>query len=312
MKVRFTMPVRGMLRIAEAAPVQLYDWAFEFIHSSESGYVEKLVIEIRQIPKENWPTITTIEPDPTATIPVFPLLPNPKKVHFGEIEAQILNLESYLSAFGLTELVIGEVAEEWFLELGDEQISMQSGYSMTKGTPPPPTEPLTEQEVLRCIVASNKANHTTAALAHFRMGQAEFFAGRYIEAIRHLYFAVEYLFAKGNSKKKQTSQAFSDSTELTKVVAEVLLESNDPHFAALCLKYPKLLAKTSASFFDFLVDLRGSLQHANPHTATKFHPSLQGKYEHEAICLMNVAMAVCFDRVMADMAAVPVKSTTAG
>jgi len=68
--------VRGTLRVAKAEPIELGEFSF-FESSSDAGYVDKLIVEIADVPREHWPTISAIEQDPCAIIPRWPFETRP-------------------------------------------------------------------------------------------------------------------------------------------------------------------------------------------------------------------------------------------
>lgn len=308
MRVRFSLPVRGTLRTCSPDPVNLDGWIFQFVTNKHTGFIERLVIEISDIPKEQWPTLTAVEQNTNSRTPRFPFAVNKEVFKFREIEPYLINLESYLSVFGLEEIEFSNNSQEWLPDNDDERVPMLSGFSIPQGKPVPATEPLTTEEIARCIVASNTSEIETAALAYFRIGQAHIRNHRYIEAIRHLYLCIEYMFANGQSRKDATVKEFSKSEHLTKVVNNLFFSETEKHpsFERIREKHSCLSGAIDATgFFKFLFNLRGEIQHASPRNIKKWHPSRQRELKDEAICVMNVAEAICFEIVIAKMQSVP-------
>lgn len=304
MKVRYTFPVRGKLRTSGTGELRLYEWLFRFETGADREYVERLVVEIFDIPKENWPTLTAVEQDPNAATPTFPFAVNEQAHSFREIEPQVINLESYLSIFGLEEIVFTELSVEWVPEDGDETAGMQSGFSLLPGRKDDPAEPLSNQELARCIVTANSETNRTVGLAHFRVAQTNFYQGRYIETIRHAYLCLEQLFANGKHQKNAVIKEFQKSNKLTLAITKKCFNDTAPdkHFVLVCEKYEKLSEATKVEdILVFLFGLRGQLQHAKPGAHSKWHPSRQHEYEAEALFLINLAGDICFEIVVNDM-----------
>ncbi len=315
LKVSFTFPVAGTLRVHDDMPVNLSDWSFYFKTCEKTGYVDTLIIEVSNIPKEKWPTLTHIGQIPDAEIPRFPLAENPNAFQFKSIEPQVINLESYLSVYGLEEIHLPGLEVVWTEEdndVIDKGMSLGHSPSTRDQEPPrdqePQCEPLDKNFLARCIVASNSAGLEAAALAHFRIGQSHFNNQRYIEAIRNLYICVESLFANGHTSERKTIPEFKKSTDLQKAVESVLLnnpnKSFDTIFDAKRTKWPDLKKPTSfEGVLKFLFKLRGTIQHANGFTQGKWHPSQQHEFEHEAICVIQLVEEICCNIVERDTAA---------
>lgn len=311
MRVRYSLPIRGTLRASSPDPVNLDSWTFKFMANKHTGYIEQLIIEISDIPKEQWPTLTEVEQNTNSKTPRFPFDVNKEVFKFREIEPYLINLESYLSVFGLEEIEFSNISQEWLPDNDDERVPMFAGFSIVRGDPAPVAEPLTIEEIARCIVASNTSEIETAALAYFRIGQAHMCNHRYIEAVRHLYLCIEYLFANGMHSEGTTIKEFEKSEHLTKVVNDLFFSETGkhPNFERIRQKHPRLSNAVDATgFFRFLFNLRGEIQHASPRNITKWHPSRQRELEDEAICVMNVAEAICIEIVIAKMRSVPKSS----
>ena len=308
MRVRYSLPIRGTLRASSPDPVYLDSWTFKFAANKHTGYIDQLIIEISDIPKEQWPTLTKVEQNTNSKTPRFPFDVNKEVFKFREIEPYLINLESYLSVFGLEEIEFSNISQECLPDDDDEQVSMRAGFSIVRGDPAPVAEPLTTEEIARCIVASNTSEIETAALAYFRIGQAHIRNHRYIEAIRHLYLCIEYMFANGQYGRDATVKEFSKSEHLTKVVNNLFFSETEKHpsFERIRGKHSCLSGAIDANgFFKFLFNLRGEIQHASPRNIKKWHPSRQRQLKDEAICVMNVAEAICFEIVIAKMQSVP-------
>src|SRR6185437_15497464 len=152
MRIKYSFPVQGTLRVVDGSSIELSDFTFRFETDTSTGYVIKLVIEIANIEKERWPTLTQIKQDPNASIPQFPFATNPNTVLFSEIEPQVTNLESYLSIFGLEAIDFGRIAVEWLPDPNDELTAMNSSWSIKPSSPEPLSKPLTDLTLSRCIV----------------------------------------------------------------------------------------------------------------------------------------------------------------
>ena len=296
------------LRSSGSGEIQLYEWLFRFETAADTEYVERLVVEVSDIPKENWPTLTTVEQDPNAAIPRFPFAVNERAHSFRKIEPHLINLESYLSIFGLEEIVYSELSVEWVTEDGDKTVGILGGYSELPGKRDDPAAPISNEDLARCIVAANAGSDRTAGLAHFRVAQINFFQGRFIETIRHAYLCLEQLFAPGKHQKNATVKQLLKSEELTSTITKACFDDTAPDksFSRLRAKYEKLeQATTVEDILVFLFKLRGELQHAKSSANAKWHPSRQQELEDEALFLINLAGDICFNIVLNDMRSVP-------
>jgi hypothetical protein len=298
MKVRFTLPVRGVLRVQAAVPISLNAWSFEF-RENDNGFVDQICIEIDQIPEENWPTISESKIKEINGVPVFPFVRNPTAVSFQEIKDKILKLEGYLAPFGLTAIDFNLVKEEWFPGKNDKEVSLFSGFSLQKGTPEPICDPIGIEFTSKLIVASNLENNIGNAVSYFRMAQFQLMSGYYIESIRYFYFFFEFLFGNGKHKKTQVLAEFDKSQKFKDYVQRQVYKEPSNEFLRTTRKY-ETLAKNPGSygFFEFLFDLRGAVQHASKNSPKRWHPSLQEEFEDEAVCLMHLAEVICFDLVV--------------
>ena len=309
MKVRYTFPVRGRLRKSGTGEIELSEWLFRFEGDAGTEDVKRLIVEISDIPKENWPTITTVEQNPNADIPTFPFAVNENAHGFQEIEPHLVNLESYLSIFGLEEIVFSELSVKWIPGDCDEIAGLQSGYSQLPGTPDDPADPLSDEELARCIVTANSGTNKTSGLAHFRVAQNNFYQRRYIETVRHAYLCLEQLFANGKHQKNAAIKEFLKSEELTSVIKTMCFDDTAPdkHFGLLLEKHQKLSDATNVvDVLEFLFHLRGELQHAKSGTRANWHPSRQQEFKAEACFLINLAADICFQIVIGDMQSVTV------
>jgi hypothetical protein len=80
MKVRYTLPVRGMMRLSEDGVVEWTGMRFRFLTDADTGFVKTLELEVLDVPRDEWPTLVPAEQDPDATIKWFPFDTNPKAV----------------------------------------------------------------------------------------------------------------------------------------------------------------------------------------------------------------------------------------
>ena len=306
MKVRFSLPIKGKLRVADELPVKLQDWSFDFITSEDTGFVDQLVIEIANVPKENWPTMTTVEQDPNAERPTFPFAVNPDAYQFKDFEPQIVNLESYLSVYGLEEICLRNLSVDWLPEENDEIDSgFFAGFSISHEPSDPRCGPLNNLYLAKCIVASNTAGTDAAALAHFRTGQTQYHERRYIDAIRSLYLCIESLFANNKTGERETLNEFRKSIDFTKAIQTVLLDQPPPSLIKIRDRYKALSTGLDVdSILQFIFHLRGQVMHANAFKQGKWHPSRQMDFENEAICVINVVEEICWNIAERDIEAV--------
>jgi hypothetical protein len=172
MKVRFTMPVRGTLQIENTGEITSSNMVFRFSANQQTGFVDQLEVEMLDVLKENWPTLTRVEQDPNGTFPRFPFDTNPNAIQLNKFVPQIINLESLLSVFGLEEIDIALAKHEWISEPNDEETGILASMKLSKSEPEPVADPLSNETLARAIQASAGLETETAGLAHFRAGHA--------------------------------------------------------------------------------------------------------------------------------------------
>lgn len=307
MKVKFTMPIRGTLQLQHAGEIVFPDMVFRFVADSATGFVDRLELEVLNVPQDKWPTLIKVEQDPKAKVPRFPFNVNPNAIQLTTYVPQIINLESILSVFGLEEIDIASTKHEWITEPSDEQVGILQGMAPGERKPEPFAEPLSDETLARAVVASNGLESETGGLAHFRAGLALFHATRYIDAVRYFYLCIEYLYAQGHHNKKQTLLALNSASQLVASIDHTL-SSVTPAKAALqrlSKKYPQLAGSVTAEvFIDWMFHLRGNIQHGNPKSPTTWHPSRQRDFEQEAVLLLNIAYDVCWEISIARLRAV--------
>ncbi len=266
MRVRYTLPVHGMLRKKTAKFIVLKEYRFEFVTDAESGFIKELVVEISKISKDQWPTLTQVEQDPNSSIPRFPFETNKKVLTFSQTALHLRNLESLLSIFGLGGIEFSRVKEEWLQDETDELSAMMQSFSFQKGEREPTCEPLSNEMLARCIVASSSNEEETLYLAYFRIAQSNFQNEFYIEAFKFSYLCLECLFSNGQTKNAGTLKEFLKSNELNDQARSLFLDNTFRPFNALRAKYKNLQnTKDTRDILGFFVTLRGRLQHANLH-----------------------------------------------
>jgi hypothetical protein len=298
MKVRYELPLKGALCITNTSPIEFEDWRFEFQTDEQTSFANRLIIEIPDVPPENWPTLSPAKHDPDALLPRFPFDVNPKAHRFSHIEPFVINLEGILSLHGLEAIVFEEVGERWIPESESEKVSMLSGYSKSPPQVRAVSEPLNAKQLACCIVAAGCPESETVALALFRVAQTHMQSRQFIDAIRYSYLCIEHLFAKGMHKRRQTIEQFSKSEELVSTIKALFLDVPHESFQKIKPKYKELkCAKDPSDFLEFMFGLRGFVQHASRHRTGRWHPSRQYALQHEAVCLFNVAEVIC-DRIV--------------
>lgn len=298
MKVRYTLPVRGTLQLLADGVARFPDFVVSLRANGETGFVESIEFEILNVPKERWPTLVPAKQDPNAKIPRFPFSVNPDVVSFRTLIPGVINLESLLGLHGLEEIELNRVKEEWLSEPGDEEIGLRQGWEQMASQRVAFAYPISNERLADLVVLSNVQEKETAALAHFRAGLSLFFETRYIDSIRYLYLCIEYLYANGNHKKKQTLAAFKESGKLAASIEHTLssVHAAQSALARLAKKYPALSGPVSpGAFLEWAFQLRGSIQHGNPNGPNQWHPSRQRDFEHECVLLLNVAHDICCD-----------------
>jgi hypothetical protein len=298
MKVRYELPLKGTLRLTSTNPIDFENWRFEFQVDAETGFANRLIIEMLGIPRENWPTLSPAKHDPTALLPRFPFDVNPKTRRFAGIEPFVINLEGILSLHGLEAILFEEVSEKWVPESESEAVGMMSGYSLSPPQVRALAEPLDAIQLACCIVAARCPESETMALALFRAAQTHMQSRQFIYAIRCSYFCIEHLFANGKHGKRQTIEQFSKADELTSTIKALFFDGPHESFEKTKPKYKELKgAATPSDVLEFIFGLRGLVQHAGLYHTGRWHPSRQYAFQHEAICLFNVAELIC-DRIV--------------
>lgn len=305
MRVRYSLPVRGTLRVVDGASIKFNDHTFRFETDKKSGYVVELIVELANVDKDHWPTISQVEQDSNTRIPRFPFEVNVNVLRFTTTEPYITNLEGYLSIFGLEAIGFEQLKEEWVPDSDDERTSMLSGYTVSRTRDEPIAEPLKDSDLARCIVAASKSDLETEALAFFRMGQLFFHDGLYVDSIKYLYLCIEHLFANRKTSKDKTLSEFRKHSELKSAIEALFFKAPHKPFERVRAKYQKRFYNANADdFLEFFFHLRGATQHARQ--SIKWHPSRQRDFEDEALCMMHLVEEICISIVNRKLAAVPV------
>jgi len=305
MKVRYTLPARGALRVSGPQPIALHDWHFSFQVNEDTQFVDEISVEIHNVPKENWPTLQPVEQDPDAKIPRFPFDVNADALKFNDIHDKIVALESMLSVFGLWAIDYSTMEEEWISEEGDEKVGIFSGWKM-EPQGDLSNHPVSNGVLARCIVAAGDNSSEYVSVAHFRLGREHFENRRYLEAIRHLFFFLEYEYGEGQYSKKGLIKRFGTSDELLQAIADEINSESNVAFVKIGDKIKWNDSKSSEEVvLEYIVELRGQVQHANGHTYKKWHPSRDEEYKFDAVFLMNLVGRICHDRIFKAMADVP-------
>ncbi|WP_353118308.1 hypothetical protein [Nitratidesulfovibrio sp.] len=310
MKVRYTLPIQGILRILDQQPIIIGNFSFHFESNNNTGFVTALIIEIRNIPKEKWPTIIHAKQDPQAKIPTFPFAPNKNALQFRDIHKNITNLENILSIFGLWSINMAALKAEWIFEDGDEHTSIFAGGETLPKSLSDVFYPVDNNTLSLCIIASGKDNPNIYAVSNFRTGRMHFDNMRYIDSIRHLFFFLEYEFGNGKYKKKDLKNEFRAAAELIDAIKNVLRENE--HYAHILARKIELYNNTPKEFaiIDFFIDLRGELQHANRHTFNKWNSSQEEEYEHVAAFLLDVVDTICAKRIYTEISSTPTSTNS--
>ncbi len=256
---------------------------------------------MRDIPRENWPILLPAKLDPDAILPQFPFDVNPKAHRFADIEPFVINLEGILSLHGLEAIALEELSEKWVPESEPEKVGMMSGYSFSAPQVRTFAEPLDAKQLASCIVAAGCPESETVALAHFRAAQTHMQSRQFIDAIRCSYLCIEHLFANREHRRRQTIEQFSKADELTSTIKELFLDGHQhDSFEKIRPKHKELKgAVTTSDVLEFIFGLRGLVQHAGQNHTGKWHPSRQYAFQHEAVCLFNVAEQIC-DRIVTE------------
>ena len=307
MKVRYTLPARGVLRISDAQPIVLHDWHFFFQVNEHTQFVDRIIVEIQNVPEENWPTLRTVEQNPDAKIPRFPFAVNENALKYKDIHDKIVALESILSVFGLWAIDYSTMQEEWISQEGDEEASIFAGWKLESKVDLDNIAPVNNELLARCIIAAGRCATDFISTAHFRLGREHFENRRYLEAIRHLFFVLEYEYGQGVSGKRKLIKNFESSAELRQVLVDEINRDSNFILKRVSKKFKNDKQKIDEkTVIEYIISLRGTIQHANGYTNKKWHPSRDKDFQLDAVFLMNVVSAICHDRVNKAMWNVPV------
>ena len=193
MKVKFSFPVLGVLALKNTKPITLGDWKFCFRRNRKTKTINRLDIILSNVDRDSWPhLIEAKEKQTPEAVPIFPFEVQPNAFGFSKIRQTLVQLESLLGFYGVYEFDFRSVTEEWILESDDEQGSLFSKWSQSRSLPI--VEPATEALLVRCIVAAGRDIPDVQSLPHFRMAQAAFHNGYFIEAVRYSYLFLEQMF----------------------------------------------------------------------------------------------------------------------
>jgi len=298
-KVRYRIRLTGELKFSDEPIIEFDSWRFEFLINSKTGFAKFLIVEVNNVAEEFWPKLIAVEQDPNAEIPSFPFHVQAGASNFHqEIERHLISLESYLSVFGLGSFEFQTIEQEWLPGVGEKNISLMSKFSEQLNNEHP-NESISSKEFACLVVASNGNVVETAMLAHFRVAQEAILRSRFLDSMRHSFFCLEYRYGNGKTKNKSVGQEFKKSTELATNINEVLFRDDYRPLKRVVEKYPENFKKiTVEEYIDFIISIRGKIQHANTHLLKVWHPSHDHNFLNEAMCLMKLVDEICWNLVM--------------
>lgn len=297
MKVKYTIKIEGSAQIRGRERIEFPGWVFEFIAQGDSNLLRSLEVTILDVPKENWPTIFEVSEKFKDGVPVFPFGQNPLRHQFQEISRELINLESILALFGVQSFKFSERKEEWLPDPDDELVSLWSGMHFQPKEYQASDNFLEYETLSRSIVAANASSFDLASLGHFRIAQGFYREERYIEAVRHFFFALEFQYGGGKFRTADLINSFCNSAEFRSGVLVCINEDADfeRKFSHLLNENADEIVRSCAKYF---VRLRGEVQHSNKRTFRMCHPSNELYLRVDAHCLYALCANIFWARAV--------------
>lgn len=257
---------------------------------------DRLVIfTLLSVPREKWPFQVAVEEQFIDGIPVFPFKTQPNALKQSDIEPFLINLEAYLSLFGLRKLHIREANWEWIEEEGDHLDSgIIRSFKLTSVSSEYPAYAMSTSELTRCAAAASNSDKDSATLSLFRLGRVSHEEGKYIDAFRYFYLALENEFDIPQRKDGAIKKIKSDSRfeqHLKSLIGDLNDKSGLRALASIDLNSVHL----GLEVFKWLFDLRGRLSHASSKTMKEWHPSKQHDYEDASLFALNLLDRICWE-----------------
>lgn len=286
MKCKYTFPIKGDVKfpVGIGFPVGERFYQFEVKGNSASA----LSVTISKFPDACLPTITQHDKGKIKASIAIP--PDP---FWDELVSDICTIEGVLCIWGVREISVDYCTIEWIPESESEREKIHM-FSFTRSRSDKPTEDLPQSPMdlfVRSVLAVSDLKDLETPLNFYRRGRLDVFEERYIDAIYHLYFVLEALFANGRFKKAQVVQEFCSSNVFFDAIDHIK-KNIDPQirveptlFSDFKIKY---LYKKKEAIVEYIVDLRGFLHHYTVKRKTIWHPVRQREYKVDALVLLNL------------------------
>lgn len=294
MRVRYRLPVLGVLRIEFSFPVRtrLFTYAFEV---DENGVVTHLDATASVPDRSLWPKIT---PNPQPGIKAHIELTSP---FFPVLRHDMYAASGILALFGVEEISLEEVEEFWEPDNPEEKEALALFlFKRTRGTKPPSEWPrLPFDLVARALIVAERSTGFEPALSFFRKGRLDVKAEQYIDAVLDFLFMVETTYANGKFRTVQVEEEYLASAELRRLIEEALRE---PGLLADVRGHGRIesdfrqnyLGKSSEEIIPYLVRLRGELHHHSARKSGVWHPADHIRFGADAFFLQQLCLGIAF------------------
>jgi hypothetical protein len=297
MKVRYNFRVRGALRFPADIAFEFKTRHYEF--HEEKGFVAAISVTVPIPNRDDWPTVTRREEAgsmPHVTVPTPGLI---------FISAELRNLESFLSLFGVKQIDVKNARVEWLPANEEERRALKIfTYERGLADPDPSTlPPLPPDLMARSLIASYDAFETQVPLAFYRRGADDVYERRFLEACYDFLFLLETLYSNGKYRTDQVKDEFRKAPDLQEAIHSFLVDA--PLQASLRSQFrPRydrhIAGKECGEVSDYLVDVRGFIHHHTMRRRGIWHPERQEEFEFDAFVLQHIAFWIAMKMMLGE------------
>ncbi len=297
MKTVLTIAVEGNTHLSEEAVFAFKNQSFHFKCENDSTRIATLEITLSNVPKERWPKLTIVRREVVDSgKPAVQVSVNSKAISIADYREQLARLEGLVSLSANFRFNYSQTSQTWAPEgVQDENDFVNMLKQLNSSGQKHENYFIEANELQRAVTTAGRSNERLNSLGHFQMAQFHFESGNNLDCIRHSYFLLEQLYFPGTFKKAVALRSLQESVEF-RTAFDQLDQEELTQLTTLSRKWPNKLDNNDTFnwFINFIVGLRGELQHAQKATAKQYwSPSYQDRYIYEAASLMSLIHEVC-------------------
>ena len=295
MKVRYTFPVDGKIRIDRNFPISFDGLEFKFSLGPHNQIIS-LSVTIEVANKNDWPRI---EKGSSPDVAFKFYEPAPR---LQEIKVMLRVFEGFLCTYGLRSIDMKYFSQDWIPENSTEKANLQLyGKSASRNEIPiEKIDPLGYDVLARALLSTQILQEFEKPLIFYKNGLIDNRQGRYLEACIDFLFFVETLYANGKIKSNQVEQAYLSNGNLQ----NFLLNACQSHTFHWIVGYANktedavykhvYMSCDPTKITKHLIDLRGRLHHHSYRNKRAWHPDDHNVFEVDAAYLQILCYELTF------------------